>query len=110
MPDALLEAAALDGCGPIATFLRIGVPLGLSGILSALVLGFLEAWNAMEQPMLFLKDASNWPLSLYLANITAADLGQAMVASLMMLLPPLLLFLLGQKYLEQGIDVGSVKE
>lgn len=56
--------------------------------------------------MMFLKSTSNWPLSLYLSEITVDDLGLAMVASLMMLAPPLLLFLVGQKYLEQGIGLS----
>lgn len=107
VPNRLLEAAALDGAGPLRTFLSIGLPLGIPGILSAAVLGFLEAWNAIEQPMLFLKDKANWPLSLYLSNITVQDLGLAMVASLMMLAPPLLLFLVGEKYLEQGIGLSA---
>ncbi len=107
VPDSLLEAAALDGAGPLGTFVRIGLPLGLPGICSALVLSFIEAWNAIEQPMLFLRDQSNWPLSLYLSNITVEDLGLAMVASLLMLAPPLLLFLVGQNYLEQGIGLSA---
>lgn len=110
VPDVLLEAAMLDGANPFVIFFRIGIPLGIPGILSATILDFLEAWNAIEQPMLFLKDKSNWPLSLYLANITTDDLGQAMVASLIMLLPPLLLFLCGQKLLERGVDTGGIKE
>ena len=55
VPIALLEAASIDGAGPLRTFFHIGVPLGVPGILSAAVLGFLEAWNAIEQPMTFLK-------------------------------------------------------
>lgn len=111
VPDLLLEAAALDGAGPLRCFVSIGLPLGLPAILSAATLGFIEAWNAIEQPMLFLKDKANWPLSLYLSNITTEDLGLAMVASLMMLAPPLLLFLAGQKYLERGISLsGSLND
>lgn len=106
VPDALLEAAALDGAGPLRCFAVIGLPLGLPGILSALILDGIEAWNAIEQPMLFLRDSANWPLSLYLSEITVEDLGLAMAASLMMLIPPLLLFLAGQKYLEQGIGLS----
>lgn len=106
IPNELLEAAALDGAGPLRSFVSIGLPLGMPGILSALVLGGIEAWNAIEQPMMFLKSTSNWPLSLYLSEITVDDLGLAMVASLMMLAPPLLLFLVGQKYLEQGIGLS----
>ena len=106
VPDALLEAAALDGAGPLRCFAVIGLPLGLRGILSALILDGIEAWNAIEQPMLFLRDSADWPLSLYLSEITVEDLGLAMAASLMMLIPPLLLFLAGQKYLEQGIGLS----
>ncbi|MEE0801293.1 MAG: carbohydrate ABC transporter permease [Gemmiger sp.] len=108
VPVSLLEAAAIDGAGPLRIFVRIGLPLGLPGVLSAVVLDFIEAWNAIEQPMMFLKDRNNWPLSLYLSNITAADLGPAMVASLMMLAPPLLLFLAGETYLEQGIGLSAL--
>lgn len=107
VPDALLEAAALDGAGPLRCFVSIGLPLGMPAVLSAATLGFIEAWNAIEQPMMFLKDQANWPLSLFLSNITAADLGLAMAASLMMLAPPLLLFLVGQKYLERGIGLAA---
>ena len=107
VPQSLLEAAALDGAGPLRCFVSVGLPLGLPAVLSAATLGFIEAWNAIEQPMLFLKGKANWPLSLYLSNITAGDLGLAMVASLMMLAPPLLLFLAGRKYLEQGIGLAA---
>ena len=107
VPQSLLEAAALDGAGPLRCFVSVGLPLGLPAVLSAATLGFIEAWNAIEQPMLFLKDKANWPLSLYLSKITAGDLGLAMVASLMMLAPPLLLFLTGRKYLEQGIGLAA---
>ena len=98
---------ALDGAGPLHSFVAIGLPLGLPGILSALLLGGIEAWNAIEQPMMFLKEPENWPLSLYLSDITLEGLGLAMVASLMMLAPPLLLFAAGQKYLEQGIGLSA---
>lgn len=110
VPRAMVEAAALDGANMLSCFVRIGLPLGVPGILSAMVLGFLDAWNAIEQPMLFLKTASNWPLSLYLPQITAEQLGLSMAASLLMLAPALLLFLFGQKYLELGIQASGLKE
>lgn len=110
VPRALLEAAAMDGAGSFRTFISIGLPLGIPGILSALVLGFLECWNAIEQPMTFLKDSSQWPLSLYLPQIVAEKLGLAMAASLLMLIPAALVFLFGQKYLELGIQATGVKE
>ena len=110
VPRALLEAASIDGAGYFRTFFSIGLPLGVPGILSALVLGFLECWSAIEQPMTFIKDQSKWPLSLYLPQIVADKLGLAMAASLMMLIPAALVFLFGQKYLELGIQSAGIKE
>lgn len=110
VPEALLEAAALDGAGPVSTFFRIGIPLGMPGIISALVLSFLECWNMIEQPMVFLKDKKLWPLALYLPQISQDNLGLAMVSSLLMLLPAVLISLFGQKYLELGIQSTGIKE
>ena len=110
VPAALLEAAALDGAGALGTLLRIGLPLGLPGILSAAVLGFLEAWNAIEQPMTFLQTKALWPLSLYLPQIAAQRLGLAMAASLVMLAPAALMFRFGQQYLTLGIQSSGLKE
>lgn len=108
--DSIIEAAKVDGAGYLKTFLSIGIPLGTPGILSALVLGFLECWNAVEQPMLFLEDASKWPLSIYLPRISAEKLGVAMISSLVMLIPAALIFLFGQKYLILGIQSAGIKE
>lgn len=110
IPASLIEAAELDGAGAVKTYIRIGIPLGVPGILSALLLSFIEAWNAIEQPLVFLKDKSLWPMSLFLANITQEDLGIAMVASVFMLLPVILIFLFGQRYLILGIQSSGLKE
>ncbi len=110
VPISLLEAASLDGAGPFQTFVRVGLPLGVPGILSAVVLGFLEAWNAIEQPMTFLKTPSLWPLALYLPQIATSALALAMASSLVMLAPAVLIFLFGQKYLELGIQASGLKE
>lgn len=109
VPRPLLEAAAIDGAGPLRTFFRIGLPLGVPGILSALVLAFLEGWNAIEPPMTFLKNPARWPLALYLSSADASDLAAAMAASLLMLTPAVLIFRFGQPYLELGIRAGGVK-
>lgn len=109
VPKVLLEAADIDGANLWQQFLRIGLPVGIPGILAALTIGFLDAWNALEQPMIFLKTPSLWPLSLYLTNTNGGDFSLTMAASLVMLLPAVLIFSFGQKYLEQGILAGAVK-
>jgi ABC-type sugar transport system, permease component len=110
IPEALLEAARIDGAGEMKIFLTIGVPLGLPGIISVIVLSFLEYWNLIEQPLTFLKTKSLWPLSLYLPNIEISDAGIAFVVSVIAMIPSLLTFWYGQDYLEQGIMASAVKE
>jgi len=110
IPEQLLEAARIDGAGELRIFLQIGLPLGKSGLLSALVLGFLEYWNLMEQPLAFLEDKALWPLSLYLPEISWTQAGFALCASLVTLIPAAFVFVLGQDYLEQGIVYSGLKE
>lgn len=110
IPIQLIDAARIDGAGELTIFLRLGLPLGKSGLLSAAVLGFLEYWNLMEQPMAFLEDKALWPLSLYLPEITWAQAGNAFCASVITLIPAVFVFLLGQDYLEQGIIYSGLKE
>lgn len=110
IPKSLIEAAKIDGAGEVKIFFYVGIPMGASGIISAIVLGFLEAWNGIEQPLTFLKDKSLWPLSLYLPDIAKEKLGVAMVASVIAMIPAILIFLFGQKYIEQGIAASGIKE
>lgn len=110
IPPQFLEAARIDGAGEMTIFLKLGLPLGKGGLLSALVLGFLEYWNLMEQPMAFLQDKALWPLSLYLPEITLAQAGSAFCASVITLIPAVFVFMFGQDYLEQGIIYSGLKE
>jgi len=110
IPDALVEAAMVDGAGQLKIFLHVGVPLGMPGIMASVLLNFLEYWNAIEAPMTFLKTKAKLPLSLYLPQITTDQVGSSFAASIVMMLPAVLIFLWGQEYLEQGIVASGLKE
>ena len=110
IPDALIESAKIDGASGMQIFLKIGIPLGSTGIISIMVLGFLENWNLIEQPLTFLKDKTLWQLSLFLPNINMENAGIAFAASVITLIPAVLIFISGQDYLEQGIMATAVKE
>jgi len=110
IPDSLLEAAAMDGAGHFGTFTHIGLHAGAPGIAAALILGFVEYWSMIEQPLTFLKNRSLWPLSLFLPGGSENEVAVALAASIMILVPPLIVFLAGQKYLEQGIRAVGLKE
>lgn len=110
IPEEILEAARLDGAGEWQIFRYIALPLGLPGLLSVGILSFLDAWNLIEQPMTFLKNRALWPLSLFLPETTLTDAGLGFAASLLMLIPALLLFGLCQDALEQGIALPGGRE
>lgn len=99
-----IEAARLDGAGEWQIFLRIGLPLGKGGISSAIVLSFLECWNLVEQPMAFLTKQQDWPLSLYLPQLGLSQLGYGLAVSVMVLIPALFVYALGQDALVEGIS------
>lgn len=110
IPKVLFEAAKIDGAGEWQTLFYIGMPIGSGGILSAMVLGFLEYWNFVEQPLAFLSEPSLWPLSLYLPEIDLQKAGMALAVSVITLIPALFVFFMGQDYLEQGIAASGMKE
>lgn len=110
LPPSLIEAARLDGAGEWMIFWKLGLPLSSGGVLSAMVLGFLEYWNLMEQPLAFLKDQFLWPLSLYLPEIRMDQAGYSFVASVITLIPAAFVFMFGQEYLERGIVSSGLKE
>ena len=107
IPRELLDSADLDGANHFQTFWHIGLPLGRPGILAAMVLTFLESWSAVEQPLTFLRDEKWLPLSLRIGQM---ELSQAMGAGLVALIPAMLVFRWGQKYLELGIRSGTIEE
>ena len=110
IPKEIIEAARIDGASEFKVFIKIGVPIGMPGIISAMILNFIEYWNLIEQPLTFLKDKSLYPLSLYLPNIDLSNAHVAFVASLVTMATSIIIFFAGQKYLKEGIAVTGGKE
>lgn len=103
VPDEIVEAAQLDGASTLTILWRILVPCGKNGLACVIVLTFLEAWNMVEQPMAYLKEPAQYPLSVSLATTGARDQAVQLACCLLALLPPLLLFLGLHKELVRGI-------
>lgn len=110
VPAAIIEAAEIDGANELEIFIHIGLPMGAPGIVSIVVLEFMEYWSIIEQPLIFLKDKSLWPLSLFMPDISAGSGGLYLAASVLMIIPSMLIFLFGQKHLEKGIRAAGLKE
>lgn len=109
IPDSYLEAAKVDGANPFQIFLRIIVPMSRAGIAAMAILVFIDNWNMVEQPLIFLQDATRQPLSLYLAKIIDGEKGLAFAASTLYMMPMLLNFLYAERYLLEGIRLSGIK-
>ncbi len=109
IPKTEIEAARMDGAGEARIFLSIGISAGRSGIAATLVLQFLEYWNMVEQPMIFIDSEEKLPLSLYLPNMNLENVGISFAAAFLSLVPSLFIFRLGQGALESGIAATTVK-
>ncbi|HKL80831.1 MAG TPA: carbohydrate ABC transporter permease, partial [Mobilitalea sp.] len=71
IPRSIIDAAKIDGAGEGRIFWSIGIPLGRGGIISVMILDFLELFNAIEQPLNFIKTPSLMPMTLYLPGVSA---------------------------------------
>ena len=110
IPASLIESAKLDGAGEWQIFWNICLPQCRSALYSIAILVFIDYWNMVEQPLILLPDASQQPLSVYLSQINAGEIGIAFAAAVIYMVPGLLMFLHGEAYLVEGITyAGSVK-
>lgn len=103
VPNECLEAAKLDGAGHWAVFTRIVLPQCKSGLASLAILGFIDNWNMVEQPLILLAEESQYPLSVFLSKINTQEIGIAFVSGVLFMIPALLLYLFGEDYLLEGI-------
>ena len=110
IPHVLVEAACLDGAGEWYGFFHIGLPLGYPGIVTALMLSFVDGWNCLEQPITYLKDKTLWPVALYLPDIAKDKASVAFGAALVTCMLPVLVYLNCQEELEQGVAASGVKQ
>lgn len=109
IPDAYAEAARVEGAGHWTVYSKIILPMSKTGIAALIILVFIDNWNMVEQPLIFLQDASAWPLSVFLSEINAGERGIAFAASVIYMAPMLLVFLFGEEYLVQGIQLSGIK-
>ncbi len=112
IPREIDEAAVIDGCTSWQLFTRIIAPL-LKPIVSTLfVLDFMAIWNDFTMPLYYLNNSAKWPMTLAVYNFFGAfqNSWNLVAADIMLtLLPVLVVFILGQKYIVGGISAGSVK-
>lgn len=109
IPDSIIEAARLDGAGTMRILFYVVAPNGKAGLASLIVLSFIDNWNMVEQPIVFLRDKFQYPLSVFLASVSEQNFSLQFVCGVLSLIPVTLLFFFFQDELAQGLDISSEK-
>ena len=112
IPDALIEAARIDGASELRIFFQIVLPLLRPVLVTLAVFSFMAAWNDFMWPLIVLTDQERYTLPVALAALSREhimDVELMMAGAVVTVLPVLALFLLLQRYYLQGLLLGSVK-
>lgn len=109
IPSEYIEAAKMDGASYLEIFINVIIPMSKTGIAALAILTFIDNWNMVEQPLIFIKDVIEQPLSIYLATVNQNEPGIAFAASVFYMMPMLLSFLYWQDYLVEGIEISGIK-
>ncbi|RSX52130.1 ABC-type sugar transport system, permease component [Bifidobacterium goeldii] len=118
VPQELLEAARVDGASEFRTFWQISLPLLAPGIVTTALFTIVATWNNYFLPLIMLKDADWYPLTIGLnqwkdqASTAGGQAIQNLVitGSLITIIPLVIAFLCLQKYWQSGLAAGAVKE
>jgi multiple sugar transport system permease protein len=113
MPTELSEAARIDGCSELGIFWRVILPLSKPALSVVALFAFMGAWNDFLGPLIYLQRPEQFTLALGLqsfqSQVGGTQWNQLMAASVMVILPVLVLFFLTQKTFVQGISTTGLK-
>ncbi len=112
VPQDLEEAALIDGASVTQAFFRVIVPLSVPALAVTVLLGFMTGWTEFVLAWLFLEDPSRFTLAMALRSMQGqftTPWSEFFALSLVMSVPPVLLFFALQRYIVSGLTVGGVK-
>jgi multiple sugar transport system permease protein len=113
IPASLEEAAAIDGCTRLQAMRKISLPLALPAIVSNALFIFMIAWNEFLFALLFLVERrDNWTVSLGLSQLSGSievPTTVLMAGSVILTLPIIVLFFIGERWLTGGLTAGAEK-
>ncbi len=122
IPSSLMEAAEVDGCSEFGIFVRIALPLAKPVIITIAVFTFLNCWNDLYGPLLYLEDQSVWTLAKGNYMIYQAELGNQGIsggtvlpwniisaANVITIIPIVILYFFAQRVFVEGITTTGIK-
>jgi len=114
LPQELMDAASIDGASDFQIFHKIMMPLARGGLTAMFVFNTLWIWNDFLMPLLFLSDEDRRPLplglvTLFKAKKALADWSAILAATVIMLIPVVVVFVILQKQVVKGAMAGALK-
>jgi multiple sugar transport system permease protein len=117
IPKELDEAATIDGCSKLGVFFKVLIPLSKSTFATIGVLSCVFWWNELTQPVFYINSDKWRTLTIALMTTFMYTSGNAfvinwpsiMAASALMIVPPMILYLFGSKFLVEGIKTSGLK-
>jgi len=112
IPRELFDAARIDGCSEWRIYWNIVIPLAKPALATVAILTFMMTWNDFFGPLIYLSDKLKGTLALGLAMFIGqhqTEWGMLMAASVMMMIPMIVLFFLFQKYFIKGFMMSGIK-
>jgi multiple sugar transport system permease protein len=112
LPVELDDAARIDGCGPWGILWHVIIPQSWPALITVTIFTVLYAWNDFYSPLIYLQSQEHWTVALGLQSFNALYSNQAnllMAASVLMVLPPVLIFFFAQRLFIQGVVISGIK-
>jgi multiple sugar transport system permease protein len=112
IPKELEDAAVMDGAGFLDIYWRIMLPLVKPGLIVVALFTFINVWNDFLNPLIYLNDVNLYTLALGLLQFRgsySSSWNLLMAGSTLVVIPPIIVFLLGQKYFIEGVTLSGMK-
>ncbi|MGI6173144.1 MAG: carbohydrate ABC transporter permease [Christensenellales bacterium] len=113
VPRSLEESAMIDGCGRLRAMFNIVFPLILPGISATFIFCFVQDWNDLFSPVLYMNSQSNYtiPVALnYMVQKNDIKWGELSAGAVIAIVPTVIMFAFAQKYVASGMLAGAIKE
>ncbi|MDR7078938.1 multiple sugar transport system permease protein [Neobacillus niacini] len=110
--DEIIESAKMDGAGHFRSFFSIALPLVRPAIATYAILRFIWTWNDYQNPLIFLRSESLYTIQIGIQQFADAHgsiYSLMMAAAVSAIVPLLIVFIIGQKQVIEGLSMGSVK-
>jgi multiple sugar transport system permease protein len=112
IPLEMDDAARIDGANPIQTLLYVILPQARPAIIAVAILHFIWAWNDFYEPLIYLHSREKWTVAVGLQTFSAlysVNTHLIMAASVVMVIPCILLFFFSQRIFTQGVVMTGIK-